>query len=487
MLLVDPMVRFPEHPMLLPKLQMKENNGIVIYGSPDGPFKLNGKNAKTILLELIPHLTIKNTVKEIIEKCALKEATVVKTLEILFQKGCLVEYTELDGMGFIDKHFIHNISKNKNYSSLGDVYKRKKDVGIHLISFDPAITEKTRTILNKYGMQVNTKDPATEDDWYVYVTDREPDEAVYQLSLKNKVLFFMVNPGGIQIGPVFSQKTIRKEHYIQQSNLDSPSTEADTNYIANLLSMTIMREALSFGTGELATGRVTISNNETKLDQIQQINQESANGIIDQFEAEVKFPASEFINKSNHLSHYKPSNIQLGFKGYTSFLWKKVEAPNLDPNIIKFFHYTADFKVNRYKKYTPTGGNINANILFYINLCEAQLDGKGLYFYNNRDGHFYKINHVKEEDLEQVIDYDKPYRGFIVVGNDVDMIAGKYGPFAFKVGNLNCGVLLSQILSVNHLLDLQLDYLTGFEEEEMREMLGIKTTNEIINFIIGVE
>jgi hypothetical protein len=489
MFLVDPMVRFPKHPMLLPGLQIKETDGMIIYGSPDGPFKINGKSSKRILYELLPMLKEKHTVEEIMDRSSFEPSTVLNTLEILFQKGCLVEYIDYENLDLIDKYYVHNISKNKNLTSLEDVYRRKEKLCLHLISFDDLLFRNITTVLEKYGFHVKRNGTINEDDWCIYISDKQPDDNLFTLSKKSKVLFFMINGNDIQVGPIFSEKNVLKNYYkINEKKEESTNlaNDWDHHYMSNLVSMTVIREVLSFGSNELASGYIT-SHRDTKTESILHIDPQLENSIIDHYEAKIKFPATEFIHKSNNLSHYKSSNFKLGMQEYKSFLWKKTKHGELDDDLLKLFHFTVGFKENKLKKYSPSGGNINANLLFYVNLHEQHLEGLGIYYYNNVDGEFYKINNVSEDQIKKVIKYENKYRGLIIVGNDVDIISKKYGDFGFKVANLNSGVMLSQILSVNQDIKLHLDFLSHFDEIDILKMLGIKTTNEIVSFIIGVE
>jgi hypothetical protein len=486
MLIDDIAINFPKHPMLLPNIQIDDSNGVVIYGSPNGPFKLNGSNVIKILNELLPLLQSKNTVESIVHQCLFKKSHVIQILEVLFLHGCLIEYIEYDNLKLIDKFYLHNISKNKNFVSLEEIYKKRESTTIHIFSFSQLIFKQIKHILEKYNFFVKFNDNINENDWCVYISDSQPNSEIDELSRKHKVLFFMVNSNGIQIGPIFSPKTVQKKYYTIGDSGKSEHMEIDIRYIANLLSMTIIHEVLTLSSGKLAMGYITINDNQMNYQKVLQSNTTEDHSIINKYEAEIKFPATEFINKSNHLTHFHPTNLKLGTAEYNSFLWKRVQNNNFEKGLLKLIHYTVGFKKGGNKKFTPTGGNINANLLFFIILDDTYLEGRGLYYFNNIDHHFYMINKIVEEDIKKVIKYQNKYKCFILFGNDVDLIAKKYGDFGFKLANLNCGIMLSQVVSITTYLKLKLEYLSNYEEAQLRKMLGIKTTNEIINFIVGV-
>lgn len=70
------------------------------------------------------------------------------------------------------------------------------------------------------------------------------------------------------------------------------------------------------------------------------------------------------------------------------FLWKKLDSINfVFKNVDGIFKYIMVYKNYKlkFKCYILSGGNINFNFLFYINLEVNLFDGLGIYFYNNFD------------------------------------------------------------------------------------------------------
>lgn len=486
MLINDPTVNFPAHPMLLPNVQVVEDNGVIIYGSPDGPFRINGKNVILIFNELIPLLKEKNTIESLVAKCTLKEKIIIKVLETLFLHGCIIEFIETEEQELtpLDKYFIHNITFTHNYNCIEEVHERKNQININIISFDESITRRVKAILEKYGFCVNSSKEVNSDDWYIYISNDFLNEQVYTLSEQTNLLFIKITSEKIQLGPIISRKTINRYPEIVGIPEYEEKIDINLSYISNLISMTVLKEVLYLSSGKLAQGFITINRNKSEYKKLSKTRTYS---LIDRYEEEIMFPPTEFINKSNHLTHYKPSNLKLGIKEYKpSFLWEKIENNNLESKLLQLIKYTVGFKADGIKKYSPTGGNINSNLLFLINLEKKYLGGKGLFYFNNKDEYFYKVNNITESEIVRIIPTPFKYRALIILGSDTDIIAKKYSDFAFKLANLNTGILLSQILSINAELNLDLEFISSYDEVHIREMIGIKYSNEIFNYIIGV-
>lgn len=146
----------------------------------------------------------------------------------------------------------------------------------------------------------------------------------------------------------------------------------------------------------------------------------------------------------------------------------------------------------KFKRYTPSGGNINSNLLFYINLEVNSFDGLGIYFYNNFDSQYYQVRDFSDEDIsnfyKNIIMQDKKndVKGYFIIANDTDLISQKYENFSFKIANLNTGVMLSQLFSIRKYFELNCRMITQFNEREILNLLGIKKSNEVVNFIIEV-
>lgn len=213
------------------------------------------------------------------------------------------------------------------------------------------------------------------------------------------------------------------------------------------------------------------------------------------FEKFIQFPASKFVNASSHLTHYKSKNLKLTVYNQASFLWKKLDDVEVPSQIDLLMRKTVGYKdlEIKYKRYTPTGGNINSNLLFYVNINNKAFMGKGIYFYNNTDNTYYQIMNDELLDVTNFVKLldrncttNQNVQGYLLLGNDTDIIAEKYNDFSFKIANLNNGILLSNLMSLSKIADVQLKVHTRFDEKAILHLLGIERSNEIINFVVEV-
>ena len=84
--------------------------------------------------------------------------------------------------------------------------------------------------------------------------------------------------------------------------------------------------------------------------------------------------------------------------------------------------------------------------------------GKGIYFYNNTDNTYYQIMNDELLDVTNFVKLldrncttNQNVQGYLLLGNDTDIIAEKYNDFSFKIANLNNGILLSNLMSLSKL------------------------------------
>ncbi|AAP11989.1 MULTISPECIES: nitroreductase family protein [Bacillus] len=507
LLINDPMVQFPKQPKLIPNIHTIYYQGVTIYGPSDGPFKLNGTLAAKLVYSLFPLLEQGITLEEIYEKSDFAKEDIDKLLEILFMKGCLVQAYDNKELTNQDRFFIRKMTKFKNHTNLEDIYQILQESIVYIICDEEALTNKIQKKLSKYGLNaerlfideyMEVKTPKLKK-LIVYISDSDfNDNVVSKLSDKLDVLY--VDRVSGQIGPIFSKKAITTTNYLHhliKTEKNSIENYVKEDILSDYISILLLREIGKISNNLLTEGYYRNVGGMLDYQVIDKRTRTSSSQELTlyDYEVAVQFPASKYVNKTSHLTHFKEKNLKLGIFNQASFLWKKLDSTNSVPkNVDGIFKYTMAYKNHKlkFKRYTPSGGNINSNLLFYINLEVNSFDGLGIYFYNNFDSQYYQVRDFSDEDIsnfyKNIIMQDKKndVKGYFIIANDTDLISQKYENFSFKIANLNTGVMLSQLFSIRKYFELNCRMITQFNEREILNLLGIKKSNEVVNFIIEV-
>lgn len=499
MMFNDPMVKFPKYPFLLPGLKFIRGNGFTVYGSPGGVFKLNGSAVGDLLQKLYPLLSSrKHTFEELVERSGLEAGRVMRVLEILFAKGCLIDYVDYEPLSRLEKYFVKNMSKNKNYNSVEDLHRLLGEKRVCILpSVESPLAEEVRSRLTDHGIRPIEQSELRNGDLVAYLTENEWEPELDEILPRNDVLLFVHSRQALQIGPLLGRKAVHKQRYLTEKLKNPPVQAREAGYdeaFGRIAFLHILKEYFKFGERLLLKNYIEVSADlsESNVVPIRYGHYLGEDSLIGAYEDRVGFPATKYLNRTSHLAHYKASNAKLTIGDGRSFLWKKIEGANLDPKLAELANYMVGYKKKdgqMPKKMCPTGGNINSNLLYLINLNPENLDGEGLYFYSNLDGGFYMINRLDRERLETAFGGEIPTNGsgmLIVPASDADMIGSKYNDFSFKVANLNLGVLLSQFATAAQVAGVRYNVVTRFDEKLLLELFGVKTTNELINYVIEV-
>lgn len=501
LLLTDPMVHFPSEPQFLPNITVIMEEAVTISGSVDGPFRLNGTKAKELVSDLFPLLKEGMSLEELYKKSCFSEEEVNQLLEILFVKSCLMQKMDHSLLDRTDYFYLRNIAKYKNHDSLKSLKKYLDNSYIYIIGKNSTLIESLKKRLKAFKIRILTLQESSE----IENLSNKNSLCIYfandfqESSLNNIIQYmdvFYIHLEKQQIGPVFSKKGILPYQYIQAIKtlqIDSIAEEVNEEEFLNYITLYAIRKVGKLLNTSLIEGFYKREMNGLKYYSIKNELYKHEDPHFIKYEQYIQFPASKFINASSHLAHYKPKNLKLSTNNQISFLWKVV-ASNKVPNTIDLFmRKTVGYKNQqfKYKRFTPSGGNINSNLLFYVNNEEDAFDGKGIYFYHNNDDSYYQLLDDSMHDITnfaRLIGGNKSSsaKGYFLIGNDVDIIAEKYDEFSFKIANLNTGILLSHMLSLSQYTNIQIKVHTQFNEKAILHLLGIELSNEIINFVLEV-
>lgn len=500
-LISDPMVHFPTEPQLLPNINIIIEEAVTVIGSVDGPFRLNGTRAKEIVSDLLPLLKQGISLEALYIKARFSKEEVDQLLEILFIKGCLMQKEDHQLLDRTDKFYLRYISKFKNFSSLKAFKTHLDNCCIYILGKDALLVEALKENFESFNITT-----LTANDFNPVSLSNKRSLCIYtddfnETSIKN-ILGYMdvlyVNYKGQQFGPLFSQKGIMPDEYIgilESLKINPSVEEMDEKEFLNCVTLNTVREIGKINNTSLVEGFYKKEFINFKYYALRNKLYEHEVPSIVSFEKFIQFPASKFVNASSHLTHYKSKNLKLTVYNQASFLWKKLDDVEVPSQIDLLMRKTVGYKdlEIKYKRYTPTGGNINSNLLFYVNINDKAFMGKGIYFYNNTDNTYYQIMNDELLDVTNFVKLldrncttNQNVQGYLLLGNDTDIIAEKYNDFSFKIANLNNGILLSNLMSLSKIADVQLKVHTRFDEKAILHLLGIERSNEIINFVVEV-
>ena len=485
----DPMVKFPKYPFLLPTISIFEDSGYIFYGSVDGPFKLNGKKTYEVVSKVIPLIRKKHTVFEILEKTSLSEDVVFKFLQLLYMKSCLVDYVDYERLSLNDKSLLSSLSRHKNYRSLADYKVSLEKRNIFISSHSQKLVSQLADLFTEVGFNIiDSANDIDIDTLILCINNTTIIENYYQ---NNEVIYFGIQRDYLQVGPFFFDKAVKPSMYMP--DIESNSFVNELNWCSQIASMFISFFMECSQTIPVDRFYIIDANGElsstTKIPYFK--NSIGVSKIIAEYEDSCKFLATKYLNKNNHLVHYKDSNLKLTFNNNTSSFWEKlpVEQKFKSSNIDNLIKSITDFKENSNKKFSPTGGGLNSTLLYIINYDDDELYGRGVYSYSNIDKSYYRINDkVDNPSIEEIVRHDShQYKCIVVPVSDISVIASKYNEFAFKVANLNLGVALSYILEKASSNNVSIDIVFEFDEEQLLKCFSTTNNSESIGYVVGIK
>ena len=478
-MLFDPMIKWPEIPTVLSSVQYFISDGIIIYGGVKGPFKLNGKNAINDTIFLIEKLK-RNNLKytELINKFSeLPNANnLLYVLIKLHQNGFLSDKKATTSEQKYYDYFNQNV---KNYSTLEEIKAKKNSFKIKIETKNLKLKSKLKEMFLSEDFIVTDE---TDYDWCL-MQIKEKNDICY-INESKKTLLFAAVTDGLILGPIVADNALKivKLNYLQDLDYHEKFTEEN---IYNIY-LTMMKTVLKLKEFNLDRGLLEYRNYEVNyVDLIEIIGEENLN-TIDKYEITSAFSAPYYQNKSNHLAHYREGNVRLSKKEFVSDFWKETDHTS-PKNMLKLFTFLGGFKkVNNTKKYSPTGGNINSNIIFYVNMKDDDLDGIGIYYFDNIKNKMFQVDN-SVSNVKKAFRINSSALGYIILGNNVDYIETKYHDFSFKIANLNIGVQLATLMALKNSLNLNnVRIINNFDENYIQNAIGAPLNKLIFNIVVEV-
>jgi hypothetical protein len=475
-MLFDPMVKWPEIPTISSKVEYFITDGIILYGGAKGPFKLNGKNAITDTTELLNELKKNESPYIDFVKKLSKRSNSANLLYVL---------TKLHSNSFLadkkaktpEEQYLDELNQDvKNFNKIADILALKAKVRIKLNIKNEYAAERLKSLLLAENFMLTNDE---DFDWQVLELNADSDYTNIDETKRN--LVFSSTDNGFILGPIVSKDAVRVSelNYFKKQNFNNTISEES---IYNIF-LTITKIALKLKDFNLDRGLILYRDFDAiYLDMIDIIGEENLD-LIGKFEFTSAFSSPRYQNKANHLAHYREGNIRLAQKEFVSDFWKKTEFES-PSKLESLFINLGGFKNDKSgKKMSPTGGNINSNMLFYINLSANDLDGVGIYYYEGIGNKMYQVNNTIDK-ISDAMDFNVSAAGYLILASNVDYIESKYHDFGFKIANLNTGVQLATLLSIKQAVEVK--FIENYDEVAILKAIGAGMNKIIFNAVMEV-
>ena len=218
------------------------------------------------------------------------------------------------------------------------------------------------------------------------------------------------------------------------------------------------------------------------------------------FEDAVAFPSRTLLDPKTHQVHYRTSNIELAKEGKRYPAAEKVALPELASlpqptgivgarldvhHLAALLMYTAGLKprqpgpVNPGKpvqRWCPTGGNLGSVELYVAAYRVAGLDAS-IYFYQPHEHVLARVG-----GIQQVLEGPSP-QAVILGAGALERVGRKYGPFAYRVVNLDAGVALAQLELVARELGLRAELADDWDDARVESVAGLERMVEAVTFV----
>lgn len=472
----DPSVVWPSIPVLCDNVQLFLDDGVVVYGGTNGPFKLKGTKSIQICQQLF-YLLEENEKKRYsskeISQILLKDINcneLIYLYDLLFQNGCITFSNSTKE----EKYYANLNSYTKNFSSMSDIARHRDTIKLN-------ISVENSEIKNFF---INKKINLSAEDFNWKLIQINDVGEIEKIDMACRNIIFCNTDKGVILGPIVSRdatsKEFAKEVYSHFKIISEP-LDRFKSLTVSLLTFKLLMRISEYFLDRYFIRIDTLITYESIYDYIDLSNI----SCVEHFEIKSSFPACYYNAKKSFLTHYKTKNVLLSRFSYSSPFWKQIDKSKVPVPLIEMFEYLNGFKrSNPRKKYTPTGGNLNSNMLFYVNYQSLHFEGKGIYYFDNISNQIFKVS-------DDVIYFhnSREQDGFIIMGSNVDTISEKYGEFGFKVANLNTGVQIATFLLLKHELsqncNLELVPIKG--EEQLKKLVGMDLVNILFNYGIEVK
>ncbi|WP_176087356.1 SagB family peptide dehydrogenase [Virgibacillus dokdonensis] len=536
----DPQFQLPKLPYFPTNtVQVPIENGVIFDGVNQKQV-LRGRLTKEFLPTLLKQLDGKKTLEDL--EHILPEHTVetkYDAIALLYSRGLIQGRQNNQQDTALSKYFERHLDQTRFNTTAAEAMEILKSTELIIHSTDSDIEEYLEE-LAKYPIRYRQ---------YTEYTDTSDVEGMSRIGIgicnniedldqfmefdkqmrKREIPWILIvnNSPYVFIGPYFCKKDSLCFHcYLNQINIEKDHTNSNENiHFMSASASTVIIDLINFisriSPSKIHQG-VKIINIKHLTGEFHYIVKQPYceqcdvkkgspaifNKIIE-LESKIAFPPPDLLNPKDHQNHYKTSNLALAkeSKGYYSApkrpLKNNEKLPDLNStrekntystdNLAKLFLYTVGFnresveyKEGKAKRWTPTGGNLGSENVYFVNKRIEDL-GIGTYFYQESNHCLATLpNHVIDELETHCTEDMSNTLGYVILTGDFSKVAQKYYDFAYKVIHFDAGVALTQFRTVAHYLNLGVGEI-HVNEEKVGQALGIDNLNEIITVVLTIK
>lgn len=470
-------VKWPTIPTLKSNVDFFFNDGIILYGGMRGPLKIEGKNSEKIIMYVLNEL----------RNNELNSFEFLKKISKLYNKESIFYILEkLNSTGFIidknaktpEEKYLDELNQfEKNYLDFEEILEYKSNIRIKISINNIDIKEQLTKLLLKYDFIITE---SNNYDWRIYEIDassnlKDIDEA------KRNFIFSTVENGTI-IGPIVASDAVKVSNlnFFKKLVYESKSSKE----VIYSIFLTITKTILKLKNLKLDKGLVFYQNFNSKYIDLIEIIGENHLSILEKYQIRSSLSAPRYVSEYNYKSKYENNDTKFKKIEFASKFWKEIKY-SCPRGLEEIFGYLVESKEETSSKtINLPEGNINSNILFYINLDHQDLHGEGIYFYECVTNKLYQVDN-KIDKLRNAIEINHMAQGYLVLGSSIETI---YSDITFKIANIKTGVQLATLLLSTDVFkdSKQVLFLSNYDEQALKDIMGVSMNKILFNTVLEV-
>jgi SagB-type dehydrogenase family enzyme len=256
-----------------------------------------------------------------------------------------------------------------------------------------------------------------------------------------------------------------------------------------------------------------------------------ASGLVETavvYEDGVAFPPRSLLDPKTHQVHYRASNLDLAKEGKFYPSAEKIALPSLeelphpDGRLLNLFTEMAGTKETKeaapldiarlaslmllssglrpnsgtllqkeVQRWTPTGGNLGSVELYSL-VRNVQGLQSGLYFYQPHQHLLATLHTVGQAEIELLMQQILPDAlnpmpaALLIAVGALHRVAHKYGPFAYRISNLDAGVAICQMQLVGRGLGLNIHLQPKWADDAVEKILDLRPQAELVTAVMAL-
>lgn len=461
-------VKLPKFPTLSEKTQIFISDGLLLYGGSIASIYLEGKNNIKDTLVLLNELR-KNTLNS--------DEFKTKIIKLHNRDNYIYILQQLSYYGFLadrsaktdEEKYLDELNQVvKKYNHVDEIMELKQSLKINISSNNIQLYTKLKKLFIEEGFMV----VESEDyDWRIYEIDQLSN--LDEIDQSKRTFVFSNTSDGLIIGPIISKDLIKKidfNYFKNKKNLEDFSNE-----MAYSIFLMAMKSILKLTTINFSKGLIINKNYSSEFVSFLDISGDQKLNIIDKYEFLTAFSSNNYFNEPIKIAKCVSKN------NFISNFWKKTKFSS-PTGMEEIF-----ISLGGFQEENSNEKCVNSNVLLYINLDKKDLNGIGIYYYDNIANLLYQI----DDDIGEVnkaFNINCLTRGYLILGSDVDFLKYTYYDSSFKTACINIGMQVGKLFSTNiYKHTKKLSFISIYDERVLRNSIGATFNNLIFNVVMEVK